>query len=87
MLKRRVVALAGELDVYTTPAACRVLDVIDGPAIVDLSAVRLLGAAALEELARVARRVGPGTVTLVGARPNVRRVLEIVRFDQLFLIE
>ncbi|MBV9079516.1 MAG: STAS domain-containing protein [Elusimicrobia bacterium] len=87
MLERRVVALTGELDVYTTPAACRVLDAIDGPAIVDLSGVRLLGAAALEELARVARRAGRGNVKLVGARPNVRRVLEIVRFDQLFVIE
>jgi anti-anti-sigma factor len=87
MLERRVVALAGDLDVYTTPTACRALDAIDGPAVVDLSEVRLLGAAALEELARVARRVGRRTVTLVGARPQVRRVLEIVRFDQLFVIE
>ena len=87
MLDRRVVALAGDLDVYTAPRACRALDAIDGPAVVDLSAVRLLGAAALEELARVARRVGPRQVSLVGARPHVRRVLEIVRFDQLFVIE
>ena len=87
MLERRVVALAGDLDVYTTPTACRALDAIDGPAVVDLTEVRLLGAVALEELARVARRVGPRTVTLVGARPQVRRVLDLVRFDQLFVIE
>jgi anti-anti-sigma factor len=87
MLERRMVALAGDLDVYSTPTACRVLDTIDGPAVVDLTDVRLLGAAALEELARVARRVGPRAVTLVGARPHVRRVLEIVRFEQLFVIE
>jgi len=87
MLERRVIALTGDLDVYTTPTACRVLDAIDGPAVIDLSAVRLLGAAALEELARVARRVGPRNVTLAGARPHVRRVLEIVRFDQLFVLE
>ncbi len=83
----KIVALTGEIDIYTAATACRALDAIDGPAVIDLSGVRLLCAAGLNELARVAGRVGHGTVTLAGARPHVRRVLQIARFDMLFTIE
>ena len=83
----RVVKLSGEIDVYTARKACRVLDDIDGPAIVDLSAVRLLSAAGLTELARLARRTGKGVVTLRGAQPSVRRILTIARFHELFAID
>lgn len=81
-----VVHLRGDIDVYSASTTCRVLDPIDGPTVIDLSAVSLLSAAGLSELARVARRVGFGTVTLAGANPHVRRVLEIVRFEALFVI-
>ncbi len=87
MLALPVVVLRGEIDIYTAATACRVLDEIDGPAVIDLSAVRLLCAAGLTELARVARRVGPGKVALSGARAHVRRVLDIARFDVLFIID
>ncbi len=83
----RVVKLVGEIDVYSARAACRALDDIDGPAVVDLSRVRLLCAEGLRELARVAARVGNGVVILRGAPPHVRRVLQIARFEQLFKIE
>ncbi|MDB5073469.1 MAG: hypothetical protein JWM87_4580 [Candidatus Eremiobacteraeota bacterium] len=79
--------LKGEIDIYTVESACRALDLIDGPAVVDLSNVRLLSAAGLNELARVAQRVGFRRVTLVGACPHVRRVLQIARFEALFTIE
>lgn len=82
-----VIVLSGEIDTYTAPTACRVLDAIDGPAVIDLSRVHLLCAAGLSELFHVARRVGNGTVTLAAPRPHVRRVLDIVRFDLLFSIE
>ena len=81
------VTLSGEIDIYTVQTACRALDSIDGAATIDLAGVELLSAAGLSELARVARRVGCLQVTLVGARPTVRRVLEIARFDRLFIIE
>jgi len=83
----RVVKLTGEIDVYTARTACRVLDDIAGPAVIDLSGVRLLCAEGLRELANVAARAGAGVVTLRGAPPHVRRVLEIARFGQLFTIE
>ena len=81
-----IVSLSGELDVFTAPTACRPLRAIDGPAVIDLSGVSLLSAAALSELAAVARRAGRGTVALTGPNPDVRRVLEICRFDELFTI-
>ena len=87
MLDQRPVVLTGEIDIFTAPKVCRSLDTIVGPATIDLTDVPLLGAAGLAELARVAKRVGFRTVTLVGARPHVRRVLAIARFEQLFIIE
>jgi anti-anti-sigma factor len=87
MSSQRVVALSGEIDLYSAPTVCRVLDAIDGAAVVDLSGVKYLSAAGLTELVRVAKRVGNRTVKLVGAPPHVRRVLEIAQFERLFIIE
>jgi anti-anti-sigma factor len=84
---RRVVALTGDLDVYTTPAMRETLRVIDGPAVIDLAGVRLITASALTELVLVAQRAGVGTVTLRGASPQVRRILRIAGFETLFAIE
>jgi anti-anti-sigma factor len=83
---RPVVTLSGELDVYRTRVACRVLDTIDGPAIIDMSEVAFLDGSALSELARVAKRAGPGNVVLVVPSVHIRRVLDIVRFPELFHI-
>ncbi len=87
MLAQQVVTLSGEIDVYTAPTLCRGLDVIDGCAVVDLAGVSFLTAAGLSELVRVAKRVGYGVVTLAGARPHIRRVLGLVQFEELFIIE
>lgn len=84
---QRYISLTGEIDIYTAPEACRILDAIDGPAVIDLSGVSLLTAAGLSELVRVAKRVGCGTVTLFAARPHVRRVLDLVEFERLFVID
>lgn len=83
----RSVALMGEIDYQTAATACRVFDVIDGPAFVDLSNVRFLSAAGLTQLHRLATRVGPHTVTIINASPNVRRILDLAKFERLFVIE
>lgn len=83
----RVIVLTGQIDIYTAGKACRALDAIDGPAVVDLAGVSWLSAAGLTELARLAKRVGCRTVTLVGASPGVRRLLALAEFDRLFIIE
>jgi anti-anti-sigma factor len=82
-----VVALSGELDIFNVDTACRVLDAIDGPAIIDLSDVRYLSSAGLAELARVAKRAGAQVVTLANMQRQVLRVLQIVQFDKLFLFD
>jgi anti-anti-sigma factor len=81
-----VIALSGDLDVYGARTACRALDAIDGPAVVDLSAVAFVDGSGLSELVRVARRVGAGNVVLVVPSAQLRRVLDIVRFGELFRI-
>ena len=83
----RVVALSGDLDVYNTRMVRDALSVIDGPAVIDLSDVRLITAAALTELVLVAQRAGMGAVTLRGASPQVRRILRIAGFETLFRID
>ncbi len=85
-MSRPVIALSGDLDIYRAKVACRVLDAIQGPAVIDLSAVAFLDGSGLSELVRVARRVGAGNVVLVVPSPQMRRVLEIVRFGELFSI-
>jgi anti-anti-sigma factor len=85
-MSRPVIALSGDLDIYGAKAACRVLDTIQGPAVVDLSAVAFLDGTGLSELVRLARRVGAGTVVLVVPSAQMRRVFEIVRFGELFRI-
>jgi anti-anti-sigma factor len=83
---RPVITLSGELDVYRSRVACRVLDAIHGPAVVDMSGVAFLDGSALSELARLAKRAGPGNVVLVVPSVHIRRVLDIVRFPELFRI-
>ena len=82
-MPRPVIALSGDLDIYGARAARTVLDAIDGPSIVDMSAVRLLDGSGLSELVRVARRAGRGNVVLVVPSRQVRRVLGIVRFAEI----
>ena len=62
------------------------LNRINGPATIDLSSVTILCAAGLSELARVANRVGRGAVVLAGPQPHVLRILQIVKFDEVFQI-
>jgi len=80
------VVLSGELDMYEAPTVRELLDALDGPGTIDMREVVYLDSSALAELARVARRVGPGKVSLVVSSTNVRRVLDLARFEKLFTI-
>ena len=87
MARSPSVVLSGELDIYEAPALRRLLDALDGPGTIDMRDVVYLDASALGELARVARRVGRYEVTLTVGSKNVRRVLDVVRFAELFIID
>jgi len=86
ILRLTTVFLEGELDVFAADRLRATLEGVTAPAVIDLGGVRLLTAAALTELVRLSKRVGPRRIALSSAAPHIRRVLEIARFDQLFAI-
>jgi anti-anti-sigma factor len=58
----------------------------DGPATIDLTKVSYVDSTFLHVLATLHFRLKEHGVTLVGANSQVRRLLSIVKFDQLFQI-
>lgn len=81
-----LVVLSGDLDLNQASRVRDALDVLDGPGVVDMSAVRIVDSSVLNELARVAKRAGPQRVTLIVKSPNIRKVLNAVQFERLFRI-
>lgn len=81
---RTIVTLRGELDIYRAESIRDSFAAIDGPAVVDLSGVTYLDSTALNELARLHKRVGD--LVIVAPSPQIRRVLTIVGFAHLFTI-
>lgn len=79
---RTIVSLKGELDIYRADAIRDSLAAVDGADVVDLSGVTYLDSTALNELARLYKRVGK--VMIVAPSPQIRRVLTIVGFGELF---
>ncbi len=79
-----IVILSSELDLYDAPRVRDALDALQGPGVVDMSAVRRVGSSVLNELARVAKRAGRHRVELIVTSPHVRKVLDIVQFGRLF---
>jgi anti-anti-sigma factor len=85
MTPRTVVTLRGELDVYRADSVREAFDAVRGSAVVDLSAVTYLDSTVLNELVRLRKRIA-GDIVLVVVSPQVRRILELVGFGQLFQI-
>ena len=88
----RVVAVAGEIDMYTAPQfEQRILDALDdgtGRIVVDLSGCELLDSTALGILVRVRKRLGDQEHRLVLVAPdhNIFKVFVITGFDRAFTI-
>jgi anti-anti-sigma regulatory factor len=71
--------LGGEVDVSTRDELVSVLDVAtpkDGEVMIDLSAVAFIGVDGARQIVRFARRVAPQRVTVKGAPPSFRAILE-----------
>lgn len=90
---RVVVAVEGDLDVYTAPALRQLLvDLIDDQGNllvdVDLSGVEFLGAAALRVLVgqQVALEARGGILALAGVRPSLCRVLKVTGLAESFTV-
>jgi anti-anti-sigma factor len=82
---RTVVALSGELDVYRAASIREAFAAVRDAAVLDFTEVTYLDSTALNELARLRKRVA-GELVLVVRSPQVRRVLDLVGFGALFRI-
>jgi anti-anti-sigma factor len=85
------VAIGGEIDTLTGPLVlAELLDAIEatsGPVRILLDEVAFIDSQGLTVLIS-AHRVDPERpITLAGARPNVRRLLEVSGLDQLFVVD
>jgi anti-sigma B factor antagonist len=86
-----VVAVRGEVDLYTAPELERALasSVTAGARqlVVDLSGATFVDSTALHVLLRAARQLDKeGELIVAASDPNVRRVFGITGFDRLFSI-
>jgi anti-sigma B factor antagonist len=92
MGNKAVVAVAGEIDVYTSPLLQeRLVEVLrDGSAsiVLDLSAVTFLDSTGLGVLITGLKRCrsADGDLVLVTAQPNVLKVLEITGLNDVFQV-
>lgn len=82
----RRVTLEGEYDLTRKAEIATLFQTLDGDddLILDLTNVTYLDSTILEELAALRRRNAQRSITLAGASDHIRRVFEIVGFDQLF---
>lgn len=87
-----LVTVTGELDVATSPRLRRELDdAVDAGARdvrVDLSRVGFMDSSGLGALMAVHHRLQgiDGRITIVGATPPVRKILEITALDEVFVL-
>jgi anti-anti-sigma regulatory factor len=58
----------------------------DGPLIIDLSKVTFIDSTFLHLLGTLRLRFKEQSITLTGATANVKRILKLVKFEQLFVL-
>lgn len=87
-----VVAVAGEVDIFTAPELKRTIGgAIDGGArelVIDLTATRFLDSTALGVLIGAVKRLRPlgGRLIIVNTEPSTAKTFEITGLDQIFTI-
>jgi anti-anti-sigma factor len=84
--KGDTIRVSGELDLATAPELRTVLDGIEGPEVitVDLEATTFVDSQGLATLTAAKQRLD-GTLRIINARDNVRRVFEITNLDSVLL--
>jgi anti-anti-sigma factor len=84
----RVIALEGEYDIADREALATLFAFlcVDGPATIDMTKVTYFDASMLHELLKLHARFKEHSIKLLVRSDSIRRVLRIVRFDQLFEI-
>jgi anti-anti-sigma factor len=86
--RKNQVALEGEWDLSRKAELIALLSTLtkDGPATIDLRGCTYADSTVLSILAALRLKFQEVPITLLGARPQLRRVLKIALFDQLFNI-
>lgn len=82
----RVLAFIGELDFSLERGVRDVLETVTIPARIDLTQVPFIDARILGEFARVSKRIAPERLLLFGVQPQVRRVMELLKLDRVFVL-
>jgi anti-anti-sigma factor len=82
----RRIALDGEYDLSRKEEVVSLFARLapDGPAAVDMSNVSYIDSTFLHQLALLHFRFKDHSVTLINVQPNVKRILDLVKFDRLF---
>jgi anti-anti-sigma factor len=82
------IELNGEYDLAQRAQMASLFEALrpDGPAVIDLTKVTYVDAAFLSELIKLRRRFKQHPITLAGAKADVKRVLRLVSFEELFEI-
>ena len=86
-----VIAVAGEVDIFTAPELKRSIGAVDGGAreiVVDLTETRFLDSTALGVLIGAVKRLRPmdGRLVIVNTEPSTAKTFEITGLDQIFSI-
>lgn len=83
------VTLKGEYDLARLSEIAALFDSLDddGSVLIDLAEVTYLDSTVLKELARLRLRDENRVISLAGANSNIRRLLKIVGFEEIFDID
>ena len=86
-----VARVGGEIDTLTVPLVLErlteALEHSSGPVRLDISEVTFIDSQGLSGLIEAHRRDPERPIVLAGARPNVRRLMDITGLDQIFTLE
>jgi anti-anti-sigma factor len=84
--KSRYIELNGEYDLADREKLATLFGALpaDGPATIDLTKVTYLDSTVLNALAKLRVRFKENTIKLLVGSENIKRILRIVQFDNLF---
>lgn len=80
------IKLEGEYDLTRKDEVAALFAAIDGgdPIVIDMTGVTYIDSTILYQFAALKSRQNGNTIRLTGLNPHIRRVLRIVKFDELF---
>lgn len=78
--------LAGEYDLARKPEVAELFGTVSNgsPVTIDMRHVTYVDSSFLSELVAMRLRAAERSVTLIGAKPNIERVMRIAKLDRLF---